>query len=76
MLKSGHGTEFNECIADELKALTWKGKPMWVPLYTAPPKRKPLIEEEIAYAVREIDFPSITAIARAIEVAHGIKEES
>ena len=43
-------------------------------LYAAPISRKPLTEEEIAYAVREISFPSITAIARAIEAAHGIKE--
>ena len=40
MLKTGHGTEFKEQLTDELKALTWKGKPMWTPLYTSPPQRE------------------------------------
>ena len=54
MLKTGHGTEFKEQLTDELKALTWKGKPMWMPLYTSPPQRKPLTEEMVTAAAREL----------------------
>ena len=78
MLKSGHGTEFNDCIAEELKALTWKGKPMWTPLYIAPPQRKPLSDEEIQ-ALWEKAFDSGLSprdFARAIEVAHNIKGDA
>jgi hypothetical protein len=53
------------------------------PLYTAPPQRKPLTEEEI---VRIFETPELAgarfqtstlkaiAVARAVEAAHGIKE--
>jgi hypothetical protein len=49
------------------------------PLYTAPPQRKPLTDEEIrrielavqGYTRQPFD---VTAFARAIEAAHGIKE--
>jgi len=53
----------------------------WVePLYTSPPKREPLTDEEIALIVAECassahrhdDF----SFARAIEAAHGIKGEA
>ena len=55
MLKSGHGTGFTEKLTEELKALTWKGKPMWTPLYDAPPQRKPEPEQEpVAWA--GVDF--------------------
>lgn len=83
MLKGGHGTEFNDCIAEELKALTWKGKPMWTPLYAAPPQRKPLTEKEIEkcyetlghyQTLRPQDRFAVFALARAIEAAHGIKD--
>ena len=45
-------------------------------LYTAPPQRKPLTEEEIdALAIDEDGLPnSHLEFARAIERAHGIKE--
>ena len=44
-----------------------------MPLYTAPPQRKPLSEEEIA-AVTDEHWPDFVAFARAVETAHGIKE--
>ena len=55
-----------------------------VPLYAAPPQRKPLTEGEI---VRIFETPELAgthfqtstlkaiAVARAVEAAHGIKEE-
>ena len=59
-----------------------------LPLYTAPPQRKPLTDEEIVEAVREVDLDwqagwtldehepnRFTTLARAIERAHGIGEE-
>jgi len=69
MLKTGHGTQFKEQLTDELKALTWNGKPMWVPLYTAPPQRKPLSDDEIQ-AIWKKTFESGSSpntFARAIE---------
>ena len=48
------------------------------PLYTTPPQRKPLSDEEmkkIWYAMQNImGWYSFQEIARAIEAAHGIKE--
>ena len=49
-----------------------------IPLYTSPPKRKPLTHPQI----HELDwtdgvpFEDILLLARAIEAAHGIKEEA
>jgi hypothetical protein len=49
-----------------------------IPLYTSPPKRKPLTHPQI----HELDWPDgvpfedILLFARAIEAAHGIKEEA
>ena len=49
-----------------------------IPLYTSPPKRKPLTHPQI----HELDWPDgvpfedILLLARAIEAAHGIKEEA
>lgn len=45
-----------------------------LPLYTAPPQRKPLTEEEIRriYDTHRASVPLYHAIARAIERAHGI----
>ena len=66
-------------------AEAWGAEPQ--PLYTAPPQRKPLTEEEIVDAVREADLDwqagwtldehepnRFTTLARAVEAAHGIKE--
>ena len=77
MLKTGHGTQFKEKLTDELRALTWKGKPMWKPLYTTPPQRKPLSDEEIQ-AIWEKAFESGSspnAFARAIEAAHSRQDD-
>ena len=48
------------------------------PLYTAPPQRKPLTDEEIAAISKATHFQSkpVTAFARAVEAAHGIKENT
>jgi hypothetical protein len=45
-----------------------------MPLYTAPPQRKPLTEEEILMACAPLGFAQLSPIevARAIERAHGI----
>ena len=47
----------------------------WVPLYTTPPQRKPLTDEEIERACVPLGAAmlSFTEVARAIEAAHGIK---
>ena len=50
-----------------------------VPLYTSPPASKPLTDEQIAHATAPVfmgGIPSLTAIARAIEAAHGIKGDA
>ena len=52
----------------------------WLPVYTAPPQRKPLTEEEIldcwkqAYEPGRREFDNAARMARAIEAAHEIKE--
>ena len=47
-----------------------------IPLYTTPPHRKPLTDEEIErfYDEYVVEQQNIVAFARAIEAAHGIKE--
>ena len=47
----------------------------WTPLYTAPPQRKPLTEDEISEIAMDCSFvsESDTYFARAIEKAHGIE---
>ena len=50
------------------------------PLYTTPPQRKPLTDEEVIKLKmegRDLEFVNMTALhrfARAIEASHGIKE--
>ena len=47
-----------------------------IPLYTTPPQRKPLTDEEIMDLCRSLPTTQYTtAFARAIEAAHGIKGE-
>jgi len=51
-----------------------------LPLYTAPPQRKPLTDEEIASVMQpfeavEPEHPFWVDVARAIERAHGIGGE-
>ncbi len=43
-----------------------------VPLFTAPPQRKPLTEEEIYAAIKGVDSLRAVEVARAVERAHGI----
>ena len=54
-----------------------------IPLYTHPPQRKPLTDEEIGNCIDEVNLTSEYGhhhfgwhkqFARAIEAAHGIKE--
>jgi hypothetical protein len=46
-----------------------------IPLYTAPPQRKPLTDEEIFEIHKQVDSMQYLTFARAIEAAHGIKGE-
>lgn len=48
------------------------------PLYTTPPQRKPMTDEEIERACVPLGAAmlSFTEVARAIEAAHGIKENT
>jgi hypothetical protein len=66
--------------SDSFEAIPIEG---WIPLYTAPPQRKPLTGEEISKLWDEHTCPLFgrqginpTEFARAIEVAHGIKEKN
>jgi hypothetical protein len=66
-------------IIDCEELQNWHGMDL-IPLYTVPPPRKPLTDEEIKSIVEKcgIDTQFIAhtsaLIARAIESAHGIKE--
>ena len=48
------------------------------PLYTTPPQRKPLTEQEIGAILEDINAfgTRLYTFARAIEAAHGIKEKN
>ena len=48
-----------------------------IPLYTTPPQRKPLTDEQIKHLAIDVYSPHqepLIVFARAIEAAHGIKE--
>ena len=50
-----------------------------IPLYTTPPQRKPLTDEEIYLCTNHIDRNArgwANEFARAIEAAHGIKDNT
>ncbi len=49
-----------------------------IPLYTAPPQRKPLTDEEIGAILEGVNAygTRLYTFARAIEAAHGIKGEA
>ena len=56
-----------------------KTRPNAIPLYTTPPQRKPLTDEEIILIVAECASShqhTDIHFARAIEAAHGIKENT
>jgi len=50
----------------------------WLPWYTHPPQRKPLTEQEIGAILEDINAfgTRLYTFARAIEAAHGIKENT
>ena len=55
--------------------------PSCTKLYTTPPQRKPLTDDEISKIRKELSdrgqqFDSINDFVRAIEAAHGIKEKN
>jgi len=55
----------------------WRNKKEWTPLYTTPPQRKPLTDEDINDIAKNYALNNPTTplhFARAIEAAHGIKE--
>ena len=64
--------------------IEWTNGPLseGTPLYTTPPQRKPLTDEEIAkladdfldYQIEDYQVSGVFNFARAIEAAHGIKE--
>ena len=49
-----------------------------IPLYTTPPQRKPLTDEEIGAILEDINAfgTRLYTFARSIEAAHGIKEKN
>jgi len=60
--------------------LMWLHKPHAIyskarPLYTAPPQRKPLTDEELEHLFGRIPTRHTLFTARAIERAHGIREK-
>ena len=67
---------FGEFRANQLFKHSWPAQTVaWsIPLYLAPPKRKPLTEEEIGIICASLGFAQISPVevARAIESAHGI----
>jgi len=70
--------EANESYRDEYIKCNGTKYASWVdPLYTTPPQRKPLTDEEIAKAWAQSKgdiLMRLKPFARAIEAAHGIKE--
>ena len=75
-----HGDEDHQRWLHE-KLISWAlrnhlPKPEGWGLYTSPPKRKPLTDEEIDNAVWHLGFGQLSPreVARAIEAAHSIKE--
>ena len=64
---------------DDLGHISWRTHVMLsddTPLYTTPPQRKPLTDEEIAETLTGYRLSDAIDITRAIEAAHGIKEST
>ena len=68
--------EIVDAIEGAFKCSFTKMLPVGTKLYTTPPQRKPLTDEEIWEALGGIDCTRPMLIARAIEAAHGIKGEA
>ena len=81
---NGHKTFMQTPPSPEAVAYLAKwNRPAWVPLYTSPPaQRKPLTDEQIldcwkqAYESGRREHDNAARMARAIEAAHGIKENT
>ena len=59
------------------RTLHWYKPPLYgTPLYTAPPQRKPLTQEDVDRICASLGFAAISPaeIVRAVERAHGIGE--
>lgn len=59
----------------ELHFSNYEGFQDWVPLYTAPPKRKPLTEEQIEFRFGKKPTRYMLFLIRSTERAHGIGGE-
>ena len=77
--------EIVDAIEGAFKCSFTKMLPVGTKLYTTPPQRKPLTDEEIQkcyettghyQTLRPQDRFAVLALARAIEAAHGIKEKN
>ena len=77
--------EIVDAIEGAFKCSFTKMLPVGTKLYTTPPQRKPLTDEEIQkcyettghyQTLRPQDRFAVLALARAIEAAHGIKGEA
>jgi hypothetical protein len=71
--------EIVDAIEGAFKCSFTKMLPVGTKLYTTPPQRKPLTDEEIETYRYMIDWTahwSYINFARAIEAAHGIKEKN
>ena len=86
-LRESSATEtFNNAVSEALaaKPVAWKGKAYGnlhhvdcgnsIPLYTSPPKREPLSDDEICNLYYNVNG-AIHKFARVIEKAHGIGAE-
>ncbi len=65
--------EIVDAIEGAFKCSFTKMLPVGTKLYTTPPQRKPLTDEEIQNALLGYRLVDAIDIARAIESAHGIK---
>jgi len=64
---------------DQMDVMSFEKGAKATPLYTAPPQRKPLTDEEIEVLAKKhngIYYDCDITFARAIEAAHGIKGEA
>jgi len=56
--------------------IDWVNQPVPGPLYTSPPQRKPLTDEQIEQLEQDTCAMEFPETVRAIEAAHGIKENT
>jgi len=72
--KSTHEVRFQK----HMRGFVDHGATYETPLYTTPPQRKPLTDEEIGAILEGVNAygTRLYTFARAIEAAHGIKGEA